>query len=209
MADGRREPRYRRRQLPVPTPTAAEPPSPEIRRLLAWIDASLNHVSGPLAPLLDEQGDQELDEQGQPIFYNPDVIAEFESALLREQAQLAGRLSAAERLLPPETPGELRAVFALPGESLFHALLGWWDVDLEWHSGLAGLTEREAEVVTLSIGMDLPRTPAEEAQQAWEIREAMERHRGTKGMPLALKTVENYLASARNKLRQLITQVTT
>jgi hypothetical protein len=99
--------------------------SPEVARLLAWIDA--------VAAYADHAG----------------VVTAFESADLRETARAAGHYTEAARLLAESADPELRAAFARA--DCLEVILGSWDVDLGWHEGMSKLTYMECIATTLSL----------------------------------------------------------
>lgn len=152
----------------------------EFRLLQAWIDAYLHHLGAPLQEVVTEDGRR--------IWVNPAAEAEYQSAVLRALAEEAGEFSV-DRLPVPE---QLRPLFALPNPQGIHAILGHWEDDV-WHPGLAGLSDRECEALWLYMH-DL---------KLKDIRDTMDRRRGRFGLPLALATVESYLARARGKLLRL------
>lgn len=117
----------------------------------------------------------------------------YETAVLREEARAAGQLSAAPRYLGHKHP--LLPVFALPPEEAVAKICGYVDQQGNFVPGLAMLTEREQEAMDLKLhGLDV-----------WEIREVMDHgKKRRRGLPLALKTVDDHLRSATQKLRTLM-----
>lgn len=143
--------------------------SPEIARLLAWIDAVAAHEDPA------------------------QVLAAIESADRREQ----GHYTQAARLVAEEAPPELRE--ALARDDRIEVILGWWDVELGWHQGLAGLTYMECVATTLSLN-DL---------KPWEIalhEDMLSRRRRKMGETVPVATVDKYLREAERKLRGLFGQ---
>lgn len=174
----------RRRRLDAVAPPPRITDASEFRLLLAWIDS-----------VLECPADQRA------------ADARYESALRAEEARLQARLSSAERYLPAETPAELRALFGQP--RAVQSLLGWWDGD-QFTTGLAALTEREAEALMLLL---VPIADVDDAggvwyrpPEPWEIARDMgygSRRQRRNGMPLAVETVDRYLRDGRWKLRRL------
>ncbi len=99
--------------------------SPEIARLLAWIDAVMSH---------DDQDS---------------VEAAIETAYLREQAAAEGWFTEAARLLAEQASPELRAAFARP--DCLEVILGSWEVETGWREGMAGLKYPESKATRLSL----------------------------------------------------------
>ncbi len=144
--------------------------APIVALLLAWIDAVSSHED-PVA-----------------------VLAALETADLREEARAQGWFTEAARLLSEEAAPELRAAFAR--EDCLEIVLGYMDVELGWHVGLAGLTYHEYVVTTLSL----------KGEEAWEIarnEEMLSRRRRRMGETLAVKTIDNLMALSAGKLRSL------
>lgn len=99
--------------------------SPEIERLLAWIDAVLS------------SDDEESAEMA------------IQSALLREQARAEGWFTEAARLLAEQAAPELQAAFARPDK--LDVILGVWGEEEGWRPGLAGLSYAESKATRLSL----------------------------------------------------------
>lgn len=116
--------------------------------------------------------------------------------LLRQQARSAGQLSPAVRWLGTDHP--LLPVFALPPDEAVRKIIGYVDHTGSFQVGLAMLTEREAEAMELRLA----------GLEVWEIRDVMDHgKRRRRGMPMALKTVDEHLRAATMKLRALLVEV--
>lgn len=128
---------------------------------------------------------------------------------LRVVAEAEGRVGLNGREIPGHWDPELRR--ALIGPSALDLVLGYTDDQTDWHPGLAALTPPERDAVEYWLSppgqQELEaRLPGESSdpshRTAREVRDLMDRRRRRHGMPLAIKTVQNHLASARGKLRR-------
>lgn len=160
--------------------------APELRILHAWIEAQL--AEGLWA-----------------------TMAQFESAWLRIQADIARQEHDLGRYLPEECDPRLRQLFALPSNQAQAVLLGHRDEGGAYIAGLADFTEPEFSAIMLWL------EPVEEVlanglielriREPWEIARDMtsDKARRRFGRRAWIKedTARRYLDGARAKLRLL------
>lgn len=139
--------------------------SGELRLLLAWLDAW--HDDG----------------------FHED---QFKTAIAREEARRAGRLSPAVRYLGEDADPELLEIFALPAGEGVQRLLGYED-EYGFRPGLAGLSQQEARVMHRAL----------EGYTAAEIQRQVSR-RWRRGQGLSVRTVEDHLLNGKAKIRRLL-----
>jgi hypothetical protein len=151
----------------------------------------------------------------------PDFIAQFETAWMTIQADLASAArdpnATAALYLPEGVDPALRDLFSLPSNQIQDRLLGFRDEDGSYTPGISCLTEAEFTAVTLWLEpveqiVPLPNHPTEIAivlriRTIREICAAMATPSAARkfGRRAWLKesTVERYLANSRRKLRDL------
>jgi hypothetical protein len=150
----------------------------------AWVEAVLAAVDSPVWAISQ---------------WATDAYWEQRRQIVLSQAQSRVGLSADQ--LPPELDADVRR--ALLGPDVTEVVLGYVERQGGFVPGLAGLTAPEREAMSYWLEPN----EAGYIRKPEEIRDLMDRRRGRRGLPLAIKTVENNLSNARAKLRALATRM--
>jgi hypothetical protein len=160
--------------------------APELRILHAWIEAQLAESLSA-------------------------TMAQFESAWLRIQADIARQDHDLGRYLPEDCDPKLRQLFALPSNQAQAVLLGHRDEGGAYVAGLADLRSTEFDALMLWLEpVEVHDVYGHVGLRLREIREiardmtaSQARRKFGRRAWLAETTVERYLAEARRKVRRL------